>query len=96
MGGWPYCFGACDKAAYHGRECVVWQNYSPHGGQEVQEKCQCPNIPFKGMPSVTSPSTRSYLVVVPPLPNNTMGRRPGLQHMALWKILRFQTMMPDI
>jgi hypothetical protein len=47
----PRCFGACGKAAHHGRRCVVEQSCSSYGSQEAKrERTWSPNIPLRDTP----------------------------------------------
>jgi hypothetical protein len=45
---WFHCFGACGKAARHGREHMVELSCLPRDSQEEREK-----NPFEGTPPMT-------------------------------------------
>jgi hypothetical protein len=53
---WLWYFWMCGKAEHDGREYVLEQSYSSHGGQkqrEIQEGSGGPNMSFKGTPWMT-------------------------------------------
>jgi hypothetical protein len=51
-----------------------------------------PNIPFKGILSMTKlPSTRPHLLQVLPHPNSVTDGWPSLQHMVHWRTFKIQT-----
>jgi hypothetical protein len=90
-GPWSGGWGCCFRAVVAQCKGTGGRNLFTYGSQEAKRetgKDSGPNIPFKGMPPVTSlPPTRPLIVKVPPPPvTSTVAWGPNLQHLGFGAI----------